>query len=110
MEGFYYENEYVKDEVIGERTAKEAAAKNGISLTKVREEQVRVPDITAHVSVAKYAYDSKKVGKAFCYEITENHGFGEYGTCLLTSKGDFDDFANLYMKYMDYCRAEAEDN
>lgn len=110
MEGFYYNNEYVKDVVIGERTAEEAAAKNGIVLTKVREEQVRVPDITVHVSVAKYAYDSQKVGKAFCYEITESHGFGEYGTFLLTSKGDFDDFADLYQKYMAYCEAGAEDN
>ena len=109
MEDFNYNGNYVKDAIIGERTAEEAAEKNGIVLTKIREEQIKVPYITTDVFVTKYVYDSKNVGKAFCYEITENHGFGEYGTYLLTSEGDFDDLADLYMKYMNYCSREIEE-
>ncbi len=109
MEDFNYNGNYVKDTIIGERTAEEAAEKNGIVLTKIREEQIKVPYITTDVFVTKYVYDSKNVGKAFCYEITENHGFGEYGTYLLTSEGDFDDLADLYMRYMNYCSREIEE-
>lgn len=109
MEDFNYNGNYVKDAIIGERTAEEAAEKNGIVLTKIREEQIKVPYITTDVFVTKYVYDSKNVGKAFCYEITENHGFGEYGTYLLTSEGDFDDLADLYMRYMNYCSREIEE-
>lgn len=109
MKDFYYNEEYVKDAIIGERTAEEAAEKNGIVLTKIREEQIKVPYITTDVFVTKYVYDSKDKGKAFCYAITENHGFGEYGTYLLTSKGNFDDLTDLYIRYMDYCRREIEE-
>ena len=109
MKDFYYNGKYVKDVIIGERTAEEVAEKNGIVLTKIRREQIKAPYITTDVFVTKYAYESKDVGKAFCYEITENHGFGEYGTYLLTSKGDFDNLSDLYIRYTDYCRREIEE-
>lgn len=109
MKDFYYDGKYVKDVIVGERTAEEVAEKNGIVLTKIRQEQIKAPYITTDIFVTKYTYESKNVGKAFCYEITENHGFGEYGTYLLTTEGDFDDLTDLYVKYMDYCRKEIEE-
>lgn len=109
MKDFYYNEEYVKDVIVGERTAEEVAEKNGIVLSKIKEEQIKVPSITTDVFVTKYVYGSKDKGKAFCYAITENHGFGEYGTYLLTSKGDFDDLTDLYVRYMDYCSREIEE-
>lgn len=110
MKDFYYNEEYVKDVIVGEQTAEDVAKKNGIVLTKIREEQIKVPYLTTDIFVTKYVYDSQNLGKAFCYEITENHGFGEYGTYLLTSEGDFDDLTDLYVKYMDYCNREIEED
>lgn len=109
MKDFNYNGKYVKDVIVGEQTAEEVAEKNGIVLKKIREEQIKVPYITTDIFVTKYAYESKAVGKAFCYEITESHGFGEYGTYLLTSESDFDDLTDLYVKYMDYYRKEIEE-
>ena len=82
------------------------AEKNGISFTKIREEKILVPSMTTNIFVTKYVYNSKKVGKAFCYEITENHGPDGFGTYMLTTQGDFDDMTDLYQELMNYYNQE----
>lgn len=110
MKSFGYKGFEVRDSILGGNTARDAAKLKGIKLIKLREEELKLPYMDAHVYVTKYYYISKKVGMAFVYEITENYGFGEFGTYMLVSKGDFADFNDLYASYMEYYKELEEES
>lgn len=99
---FVYHGYDVKDVILSNETAEDVAKRNGITLTLIKEERVKVFYFDAKIYVSKYSYDSPSVGQAFCYAITENHGPDGYGVYMLTTKGDFDDMGDLYHSLMNY--------
>lgn len=99
---FVYHGYDVKDVILSNETAEDAAKRSGITLTLIKEERVKVFYFDAKIYVSKYSYDSPSVGQAFCYAITENHGPDGYGVYMLTTKGDFDDMGDLYHSLMNY--------
>lgn len=99
---FVYHGYDVKDVILSNETAEDAAKRNGITLTLIKEERVKVFYFDAKIYVSKYSYDSPSFGQAFCYAITENHGPDGYGVYMLTTKGDFDDMGDLYHSLMNY--------
>ena len=99
---FMYEGYEVNDVILNNETAEEAAKRNGITLTLIKEERIQAFYFDAKIYVSKYSYNSHNVGQAFCYAITENHGSDGYGVYMLTTKGDFDDMSNLYHSLMNY--------
>lgn len=99
---FVYKSYEVKDVILNNETAEYAAKRNGITLTLIKEERIKVFYFDAKIYVRKYSYNSPNVGQAFCYAITENHGPDGYGVYMLTTKGDFDDMGDLYHSLMNY--------
>lgn len=99
---FVYKGYEVKDVILNNETAEDAAKRNGITLNLITEERIEVFYFDAKIYVRKYSYNSSNVGQAFCYEITENHGPDGFGVYMLTTKGDFDDMSDLYHSLMNY--------
>ena len=105
---FVYRGYDVKDVILNNETAEDAAKRNGIILTLIKEERIKVFYFDAKIYASKYSYDSPSVGQAFCYEITENHGPDGFGVYMLTTKGDFEDMDDLYRSLMNYYKTEFE--
>lgn len=105
---FVYKGYEVKDVILNNETAEDAAKRNGITLNLITEERIKVFYFDAKIYVSKYSYNSSNVGRAFCYEITESHGPDGFGVYLLTTKGDFEDMDDLYRSLMNYYKTEFE--